>query len=717
MKPEDQKSKPKLLWIVGKRLLLLVILGGMVGAIGWYEIVRPRGKQRDRPTSEQLRQAIAMQNIEAIRRILTNKPQLVQVSGSLSPLLLAVRFSEDTQVVEAVLKFEPEIEAKDDDGNTALHIAAEQRKLAILELLLKHGANPHAVNDRGQTVLHAAASPYHGAADVCLELESRGCDLVAKDDYGWLPGQYQTTLHSAEGSRPHVGFPVAMYYVWSRRLERLYAENREDEIQTLLKNAPTPVRSWINLDAILRSHHSGDFSGFLICAFKEGANPNESNRLVTVVRRNHEKYARIFLEAGADPDQLDQEGNAAMHWAASNCSGLIIESLLEAGGTIDIKSRSGRTPLDWAVSRFPDAKCTATIELLIEAGHPPTASLAALKGDIGLLEEFHQANPDALHKNRDLIQAAIRSNQLEVIDLLLEYQTDLEMGSFPNTALIYALSEGKSEIAIRLIEAGVDVTEQEVTSGNTALHIATQNEHPPEVIQSLLENGANPNATDREGRRPVHFLMQGPKHSLQTKLLGVAPPLEIIQIRSNQRPTAFFFGGEVILDVTMRGITVRGKKRKTDLTSYRYGYEYNLPRAGKAARIPLINGIYEVSKVFYDDQFSDSRVDARLVKDLPKDWQPSRESYLFPLNTDSVRFCDYGMKATVLGDSCRFELIHLPVNNDKRRPKVFILKKGDWLCLGDVEYQLINLVPDDPQKQMQGWVELHYQPRNLSRGD
>lgn len=53
------------------------------------------------------------------------------------------------------------IEAITLDNQTALHFAARQGQLAVAQTLLALGANPNARDDKGQTPLHLAAEVIH----------------------------------------------------------------------------------------------------------------------------------------------------------------------------------------------------------------------------------------------------------------------------------------------------------------------------------------------------------------------------------------------------------------------------------------------------------------------------------------------------------------------------------------------------------------------------
>ncbi len=77
-------------------------------------------------------------------------------------------YQGDEGLVEKVLKYKPNIEAKDKYGETPLHLAAFRGHTEVVNLLLEKGANIEAKNKFGYTALHLAA--YFGELEVATAL-------------------------------------------------------------------------------------------------------------------------------------------------------------------------------------------------------------------------------------------------------------------------------------------------------------------------------------------------------------------------------------------------------------------------------------------------------------------------------------------------------------------------------------------------------------------
>jgi ankyrin repeat protein len=89
------------------------------------------------------------------------------------------------ELVELLLTNKADVNAKDNDGETPLHFAAQEYDKDVAELLLAHKAKINAKNKDGETPLLLAASDGH--KDVAELLLANKADVNAKDKNGSTP--------------------------------------------------------------------------------------------------------------------------------------------------------------------------------------------------------------------------------------------------------------------------------------------------------------------------------------------------------------------------------------------------------------------------------------------------------------------------------------------------------------------------------------------------
>lgn len=79
-----------------------------------------------------------------------------------------------------------DVNAKDDQGMTPLHLAAQGGHAKVMELLISKGANVNARNSKAQTPLHLTIrdKKIQTAEELIVLLLSKGVDLNVKDSSG-----------------------------------------------------------------------------------------------------------------------------------------------------------------------------------------------------------------------------------------------------------------------------------------------------------------------------------------------------------------------------------------------------------------------------------------------------------------------------------------------------------------------------------------------------
>ncbi|KAF8473037.1 ankyrin repeat-containing domain protein [Russula ochroleuca] len=98
------------------------------------------------------------------------------------------------EVARLLLEKVADVNARDDDSRTALHIAAQKGRVEVVRVLLEHGANADAEDNEGRTPLHLSAED--GRVEAMRVLLEHGANVGAEDNEGGTAFQ----IASAKGN-------------------------------------------------------------------------------------------------------------------------------------------------------------------------------------------------------------------------------------------------------------------------------------------------------------------------------------------------------------------------------------------------------------------------------------------------------------------------------------------------------------------------------------
>jgi ankyrin repeat protein len=197
----------------------------------------------------------------------------------------------DTNNVQYLIEGQSSCNKGDENGRTALHIAAASGNVEMVNLLLQNGAVVDVMSSSGQTALLEAV--YMGHYDIADALLQRGANTEAQNPRGW------TAVHLA-ASWNHADILKLLIE------KRAHLDARDSEGRTALHSAVT-----------------------------EG----------------HVECVKLLLQAGVDVDARSEDGRTAVYRAAAKDDSLLVELLLEWGANKSIKTAEGKTPFDIAVEK------------------------------------------------------------------------------------------------------------------------------------------------------------------------------------------------------------------------------------------------------------------------------------------------------------------------------------------------------------------------------
>jgi ankyrin repeat protein len=109
-------------------------------------------------------------------------------------VLLRASARADLEVVQILIDAGADVNCRDTDGLSPLHLACHAHALDVCFALIEAGARLDARSVSGRTPLHHAVAECGGRVELVALLRSRGADADAPDARGVTPGQLAQQL-------------------------------------------------------------------------------------------------------------------------------------------------------------------------------------------------------------------------------------------------------------------------------------------------------------------------------------------------------------------------------------------------------------------------------------------------------------------------------------------------------------------------------------------
>ena len=433
----------------------------------------------------------------------------------------------DMVAVLRLLKKGVDINAKDEQGRTALYAIGPDGSREVAQLLLDNGANVKIKDNCGRTPLHQTSSSSIGEAVALLLLEY-GADIDAKDD------QKRTILHEAAKDR-------------CKTLVQLLIKNGADvEAKDINGKTPLHEAARVGNDDIVRQ------------LLQSGAN-NAAEDIdgLTALHYAAEcgsgKVVILLLEqVSINPNPRSKDGYTPLSLAVKEEHGSVVQALLKKGGVDwDLKGQNGYL---WDAIKLDDGE--EVVQLLLE------------NGEAGI----HEENPYS-DDGGTLLHMVTSKGYTTSMRLLLERGADTEAKNFKgdtplHTAVqLWAPAFRKSEEIICLLLDNGAETEAKNNEGATALHLAVEDgDFRLSIVQLLLKRGADINARDDHGATPLIRTICWKWDKLEKIINFLLEKGADVHIRTNDGSTVLHLAGRVAYENELARIVLLLLKCGADKT-------------------------------------------------------------------------------------------------------------------------------------------------------
>jgi len=232
----------------------------------------------------------------------------------------------------------------------------------------------------------------------------------------------------------------------------------------------------------------------------------------------HVSTMQVLRHSEVDMYACNQNGSNALHMAVKRDNPHVVAALINMNFDLNLAKKNGVTAL--GIAALADQQ--KMFIMLLDAGADPFhatergigALYLAIKGKARVLVQYLvNLNvpiyyPDELKKDNSAIFYAVRSNNLEAIEIMADKgidQLNFMINSQGHNPLTYAAATKNFDVVNYLTGRGmlVDVEDRE---GKTILLRALES-HNQSLAEKLLARGADINLVNREGKTALSILV------------------------------------------------------------------------------------------------------------------------------------------------------------------------------------------------------------------
>jgi len=381
--------------------------------------------------------------------LITDETVQQKDSAGNTMLHIAVRSKGDIDVIEKIFNKNPNVNIRNRDGDTALHIATRTNQAQTGEYILSRGGDIFSSNSKGETPLHIALTHSSGILQ-------------------WMFNPRTVTAHDGLGN-------TMLHYVAMWKMDR---------------HIPFIIGKGVPVDA---------------------ANATGETPLFWAVKYDGASTVRTLISNRANIQARDQLGNSALHAAVRWNAKSAVNVLLDSGVDVNVHNLNGTTPLHDSVSLgITDIAVIlinrgADLEVRDSGGNTPFME-AVKSGYVSAVDLLAKRGASAMTRNANgdtPLHFAVMAENNAMIQTLLGMGSSIHARNTRNcTPFQLALSDYPSSVSFLLTKEQVNSTDD---FGNSPLHIALRENVPASTLKVIIEKGTRLNSVDSNGRIPLRL--------------------------------------------------------------------------------------------------------------------------------------------------------------------------------------------------------------------
>jgi len=439
-------------------------------------------------------------------------------SAGNSMLHLAMKNRGTPEHIGKILDNKAPVDARNRDGDTALHIAVRMNQRQNAEFLISRGASIFSANAAGESPLYLALASPGGIREWIINSTT----ILAKDGIG------NNMLHYAAQWKLNKAIPLIINNGVS--VESANATGETPIFMAVKTNSPSTILALLKQRANLN------------------ARDNQGNTLLhTAVRWNAKQSAASLITAGIDIDAHSLNGNTPLHDAVAIGMNDIEAILIKEGANLEVRNVDGNTP-------FMEA---------VKAGNIPSIDRLAANGADTTTRNIKGDTP---------LHFAVAMERYDLVNMLLRSGASIHARNTSNmTPFRISLGVSTRMVSGLLTKDRINVPDD---MGNSALHIALQEKVQPGIIKAIINQGSRINTVDNNGKTPLRLAVDTGQFS-SAKVLADAGADPFLTAIDNKSPADISFTrGEDCLRALFSGkaINARDSSANTILhLAARYG--------------------------------------------------------------------------------------------------------------------------------------------------